>query len=156
LDKHNGERVLQYCSNCRDYFAVRHEQNAAVGIGTPASSPNDSQASEECSRCGKVFRIAQFQKRLANGKIRVLKSCQSCREIRQNVQPIQSSNLQHPPRLHFAVIENTVTQQDPQLNNINVDPDVQIEQLETSAHPFIQIPKGFISEYRQRQQLNCG
>jgi hypothetical protein len=28
--------------------------------------------------------------------------------------------------------------------------------LETSAHPFIQIPKGFISEYRQRQQLNCG
>jgi hypothetical protein len=33
---------------------------------------------------------------------------------------------------------------------------VQIEQLEPSAHPFIRIPKGFISEYRQCQQLNCG
>jgi hypothetical protein len=87
LDKHNGERILQYCSNCRDYFALRHEQNVAVGIGTPASSPNDSQASEECSRCGKGFKIAQFQKRLANSKIRVLKSCQSCREINnKNIQ----------------------------------------------------------------------
>jgi hypothetical protein len=57
LDRQNRERILQYCSNCRDYFALRHEQNAAIGIGTPASLPNNSQASEECSRLIPVFLI---------------------------------------------------------------------------------------------------
>src|SRR5271170_804225 len=90
------------------------------------SSSDGGDTTIECNHCKREYGVAAFQKTLANGTIKVLKSCRWCRP-------------------------GGTGQQRPQY-----DPEVAVEQQEQLADRPSRIPRGFISEYKRCKPLECG
>jgi hypothetical protein len=136
IDPFGNASSTEYCTGCRQYDNLRKHQNVAIADSeTPGSLLGSStEETTECHRCEKQYGISKFQKLLADGRIKVLKTCQSCR----------SGNNQSYKRRRLEINVDHRTAN----NNLNhADPDIHLAATEQVQNPFTCIPRAFISEY---------
>ena len=148
----------EYCTNCRQYDNLRKRQHVAIGDSdTPGSSLGSStEETAECQRCEKAYGISAFQKLLADGRIKVLKTCQSCRSgDRYRKQRRLGVDVNHRTTNPSVEIMRPAYQND--TNNLDcADPDIHLAAVEQVQNPFACIPRAFISEYQRLQPLLLG
>jgi hypothetical protein len=81
MDHFGNASSAEYCTGNSQYDNPRKCQNVAVADSeTPQSSLGSStEEAAECHGCKKKYGISKFRKLLADRRIKVLKTCQSCR-----------------------------------------------------------------------------
>jgi hypothetical protein len=68
----------EYCTDYRQYGNLQKHQNGLITDSeTPGSSLGSStEETAECHRCEKQYGVSKFQKLLAGGRVKVLKTCE--------------------------------------------------------------------------------
>jgi hypothetical protein len=79
MDRFGNASSTEYCTDCYQYYSLQQKhQNADSDI--PESLLNlSTEETAECYQREKKYGVSKFQKLLTDGRVKVLKTCQSCR-----------------------------------------------------------------------------
>jgi hypothetical protein len=129
IDPFGNASSTEYCTGYCQYNNLWKHQNVVIANSKiPGSLLGlSTEETTECHYYEKQYRISKFQKLLIDGRIKVLKTCQSCR-LGNN----QSYKWHY---LEINVNHRTVN------NNLNhADPNIHLAATEQVQNPFTYIP----------------
>jgi len=153
IDRFGNVSSAEHCTDCRQYNSRRQKRrNTATSTSdTPQSSLGSStEETAECYCYEKEYGISEFQKLLADGRIKVLTTCQSCRS---------GNNRHRKQRRRRQVDADPNIEIIQPITNDNIDRadlDVHLAAIEQVQNPFTCIPRAFVSEYQHIQPLLLG
>jgi hypothetical protein len=144
MDHFRNASSTEYCTDCRQYENLRKRQNITIADSeTPRSSLSPlTEETAECHRCEREYGISRFQKLLTDRRIKLLKTCQSCRsgDCRYRKQHCLEVDVDH--RTANPRVE--ITQPTYKNNHTNdpdcVDPDIHLTAAEQVQNHFACVP----------------
>jgi hypothetical protein len=144
MDHFGNASSTEYCIDYCQYENLQKHQNITI---TDSETPRSllgllTKETAECHYCKREYGISRFQKLLIDGRIKLLKTCQSCRSgdcryCKQHCLKVDVDHRTANPRIEITqpTYENNHTN-DPDC----VDPDIHLAAAEQVQNPFACVP----------------
>jgi hypothetical protein len=144
MDHFRNASSTEYCTDYRQYENLWKCQNIITSTSdTPQSSLGSStEETAECYYCEKEYGISRFQKLLADGRIKVLTTYQSCRSGNNQYYKWCCLEVDVNCRTTNPSVEIThLTLKNNYTNNPDcVDPDIHLVATKQVQNPFTYVP----------------